>query len=190
MEHAQNTSPPSHTDSVNSAITKVSNDILKINDTIEKLIERVASLQLNIPQDITQTLTTPQPSDPPDERYVLLERRISALEETLSTQRASQTVNINQLDTPVQTTNMKKTLIIGDHNLRDVKMSDLNKNCAIRTLHGANTDLLKCWIQEKLTWSPQHCIIYGGLFDAMEGRDPSEVIDNLSALVSELKGKN
>lgn len=51
---------------------------------------------------------------------------------------------------------------------------------------------MKCWVQEKLSWQPSKCIlvIYGGLSDLNENNTPEETLDNLGALISELKQKN
>ena len=46
------------------------------------------------------------------------------------------------------------------------------------------------WVQEKLEWTPEKCIIYGGLFDIKEGQSLDSVFDSLDMLVSELKKKN
>ena len=45
------------------------------------------------------------------------------------------------------------------------------------------------WVQEKLAWTPDRCVIYCGIFD-IKGQSPDNIIDSLSILVSELKKKN
>lgn len=122
-----------------------------------------------------------------------LECRISALENRQKNNSEDQENNkpINPVKRlPDSTSNQVNTLILSDISLRNVKVSDLSNNSAIKTLYEANFDLLKCWIHEKLTWTPDRCIIYGGLYDTLEGKAPTETIDHLSALISELKSKN
>ncbi len=63
-------------------------------------------------------------------------------------------------------------------------------SCAVRTIRGANVDLLKCRVSEKLNSIPPKCFICAGLYDLMNNMDPDCILDNLTALVSELKEKN
>lgn len=83
----------------------------------------------------------------------------------------------------------ERFLLLGDTNLQRVLSSDL-VNCAVRTIRGANVDLLKCWVSEKLNWIPSKCFIYAGLYDLMNNMDPDCILDNVTALVGELKEKN
>ena len=81
---------------------------------------------------------------------------------------------------------LSHTIILGDSNLAQLCTTDL-KNCKIRTLAEANIDRMTKWVQEKLTWTPNKCIIYCGLFNIKEGQSIDNVIDSFSILVSELK---
>ncbi|MPC38347.1 hypothetical protein E2C01_031853 [Portunus trituberculatus] len=82
----------------------------------------------------------------------------------------------------------KKCLILGDTNLSKMKASDLTKDCCIRTLPEANFDLIRCWVKEQLSWTPETCvIIYCGLFDVQKNSEHAATLDNLGALLSELK---
>lgn len=82
------------------------------------------------------------------------------------------------------------TLILGDSNLINIWATDLREKCKIRTLRNATFDMMKCWVQENLSWTPSKCIIYGGSYDLRENDSPEVTLDNLQALTSELKQKN
>lgn len=83
----------------------------------------------------------------------------------------------------------ERYLLLGDCNLQEAFPSDL-EGCSIRTIRGANVDLLRCWVSEKLTWTPTRCYIYAGLYDIKNNDDPMSILDKIAALVTELKGKN
>ena len=83
----------------------------------------------------------------------------------------------------------ERYLLLGDTNLQRVLSSDLD-SCDVRTIRGANVDLLKCWVSEKLNWIPSKCFIYAGLYDLMNNMEPDCILDNITALVGELKEKN
>ena len=83
-----------------------------------------------------------------------------------------------------------RTFLLGDFNYSKIKLSDLNDKCTIRTIIDANIDLLKCWIEEKLTWIPAKTILYCGSQDILDGSPPDSVIENLGALVATLREKN
>lgn len=95
------------------------------------------------------------------------------------------TFNANTTAVPEE----KKSLLLGDSNLQLVRTSDL-ENCSIRTIKEADVDLLRCWVSEKLNWSPTTCYIYAGLYDLKNNMDPVSILDNIAALVGELKEKN
>lgn len=84
----------------------------------------------------------------------------------------------------------RKSLFLGDTNLMHVSPSDLGKDISIRTIQGANVNLLKNWIREKLNWTPARCFLYCGFQDIIEGESPSGILDNLGALITELKRIN
>jgi len=81
----------------------------------------------------------------------------------------------------------EKTLLLGDTNLSYVRAADLGEDCFIRTIKEANVDLLKCWVEEKLNWSPTRCILYCGLQDILEDASPTTILDNVGMLISILK---
>lgn len=81
-------------------------------------------------------------------------------------------------------------LLLGDTNLHPISSSDLHHSCWLRTIPGANMDLLKCWVNDKLRKSPSECIIYCGSEDVIEEHSPATVLDNLSSLICNLKEKN
>ena len=81
-------------------------------------------------------------------------------------------------------------LLLGDTNLRQVLRSDLHDTCRVRTIPEANMDLLRSWVTEKLTKTPSDCVIYNGIYDLLEDKTPAIILDNLGALISDLKEKN
>lgn len=110
-------------------------------------------------------------------------QRISELEKSVNNKRQS---SANHNTTP---SGEERSLLLGDENLQRAAPSDL-ENCSIRTINGANIDLMKCWVSEKLTWSPSSCFIYAGLSDLQNNLDPVSILDHLTELVGELKLKN
>ena len=99
--------------------------------------------------------------------------------------------NSNQLQetTNISTNDSQSILLLGDESLTQTKVSDVNKSVTIRTIKGANVDLLRCWVAEKLTWNPTKCIIYCGLHD-IDNTSPDKILDDFDSLISELKEKN
>lgn len=88
-------------------------------------------------------------------------------------------------------TSVAKTLLLGDSSLREIKTSDLNIGSLVRTVPEANLDLLKAWVTEKLDFTVNECILYGGINDLNEKECKIEdILDDLGALVAELKIKN
>ena len=84
----------------------------------------------------------------------------------------------------------KKTLLIGDSTLQEMKTSDLQEDVIIRTLPDANIRLLKSWIVEKLDCPLKECIIYCGLQDLLdENVDVDQTLDHIGTVVSELNRK-
>lgn len=81
-------------------------------------------------------------------------------------------------------------LLLGDTNLSSIFRSDLHHNCRVRTIPGANMDLFRCWVNEKLRKTPSECIIYCGTTDILEEHTSATILDNLGTLVSDLKEKN
>ena len=81
-------------------------------------------------------------------------------------------------------------LLLGDNNLSSIQRSDLHHSCRVRTIPGANTDLLKSWVNEKIQKAPSECIIYCGTTDIIEENSSAAILDNLGALISDMKEKN
>ncbi|XP_068227990.1 uncharacterized protein [Palaemon carinicauda] len=114
------------------------------------------------------------------------EETIKHLKESLQQQNRSRS-----RQTLASTSNEGNILLIGDSCIKEVKSSDLNNKAMIRTLPEANLDLLKSWIREKLEISLKECIIYCGTQDLLDEDVALErVLDNLGAIVAELKEKN
>ena len=108
-----------------------------------------------------------------------LNDRITTLEDQIGHQNA---------DTEMPTE--EKTLLLGDGNLNEVRVSDLNEHCSVKSIKDINMDLLKCWVNERLDIIPTKCIIYCGLNDLIENENTSSVLDDLGSLITELKNKN
>jgi len=88
-------------------------------------------------------------------------------------------------------TSAAKSLLLGDSTLREVKTSDLGVHSIVRTVPEANLDLLKAWVTEKLDFPVKECIVYGGLNDLIEREcNVDQILDDLGALVAEIKAKN
>lgn len=52
---------------------------------------------------------------------------------------------------------------------------------------GANVDLRKCWVPEKLNWTPSKVLLYAFLYDLMNNVDPDCILNYVTAIVCELK---
>lgn len=50
--------------------------------------------------------------------------------------------------------------------------------------------LLRSWIDEKLTQIPSECVLYGGIYDIIEKKSPTAILNNLDSLITALKEKN
>ena len=115
-----------------------------------------------------------------------LQKKISDLENKIAnTQHAHQ-----QETTDSAPSHPERILLLGDENLTQARVSDMHKNVTIRTIKGANSDLLRCWVSERLNWTPTKCIVYCGLRDVIDNTDPNSILDNFSSMVSELKERN
>ena len=198
--HNENNNIASNHVSVCDNMKTLADKIDKLNEALKLLSDRVASLESGNINTITSD-THPSNNSDINDKISDINKRVSALElsfkgdntvnRIITLENKLKAVSESDNTTPNMTTKSKKTtLLIGDINLRHLKVSDFDDTCAIRTLGEANTDLLKCWVSEKLTWTPRKCMINSGLFDAFESRAPAKVIDNLSELICELKHKN
>ena len=110
-----------------------------------------------------------------------LNDRISTLEEQIIRQRIPSTVNMDD---------EKTILLLGNGNLNEVCLSDLEEGCSVKTVKDSTVDLLQCWVNEKLEWAPDKCIIYCGINDLLETQDVGKTLDDLGNLTSELKIRN
>ena len=120
------------------------------------------------------------------DRVSLLEEQVTLLRNTPS----GQPLNPSLQETSSSSPQPEGTLLLGDTNLSPVRSSDLGSNCSVRTIKGANIDLLKCWISEKLQWVPRNCILYCGLQDILDKSTSCDIFDKLGSLVTELKQVN
>lgn len=85
---------------------------------------------------------------------------------------------------------MPHCLLLGDSNLCRVLSSDLGDNCSVKTINGANIDSIRRWIPEQFHKTPTECVLYCGINDILDESPHENVLDNIGALVSELKEKN
>ena len=108
-----------------------------------------------------------------------LNDRITALEDQVGHQNV-------EIERPAE----ERTLLLGDDNLMEVRITDLDENCSIKSIKDVDFDLMKCWVNEKLDMIPTKCIIYCGLNDLRENENICSVLDSLGSLISELKDKN
>ena len=82
-------------------------------------------------------------------------------------------------------TREKKTLLIGDSCLQEMRAGDLRENVTIRTLPEANMSLIKSWIIEKLDHPLTECAVYGGAQDILQLDKTSEtILDKLGDIVA------
>ena len=119
----------------------------------------------------------------------LLEDQVTVLQQNQRTS-PSQTLNPSLQGLSSSSFQPEGTLLLGDTNLSPVRASDLSDHCSVRTIKGANIDLLKCWISEKLQWVPSNCILYCGLQDILDKATLNDIFDRLGSLVAELKKIN
>lgn len=169
-----------------------------MNTSLNLLDARLANLEKTVGErthnDLTPTqteevrLTTNTITNLSD-RISNLERKVSENAHTNNTSEAGQAQHTETKQTD-PSPRINKHLILGDINLSNIQVLDLSESWSIRTLTEANYDLMSCWVKEKLSWTPATCIIYAGLLDILEGSDYSTTLDNLGALISELKVKN
>jgi len=118
-----------------------------------------------------------------------LQERLSALENQVLQNRARNDEHGTSSNTQ-SISPQEKLLFLGDSNICKMASSDLSEKCSIRTLNGANLDIIKCWVAEKLTWTPTKCILYCGMQDLQDDASSETIIDNLGELISTLKEKN
>ena len=91
-----------------------------------------------------------------------------------------------QSDKEVSTT--KKTLLIGDSNLQEIRNTDLQDDVMVRTLPETNVAMARSWIEEKLSNPLKECIIYCGTQDLLDKETtPEETSNDLGSLVADLK---
>ena len=124
-----------------------------------------------------------------NDRVSSLEDRVKLLQEN-SGYGAATAGETQGLSTLPKTSMQRGTLLLGDSNLAAVKISDLATGCSIRTIRGANIDLINCWVSEKLQWAPKSCVLYCGLQDIMEDMATVDIFDKLGSLIASLKQIN
>ena len=118
-----------------------------------------------------------------------LRESVNLLEEKLKNLDGN-TNSTGSSEAPFPVLQTDKKLLLGDSTLSQVKSSDLGINTNVRTLPEANFNILKSWITEKLNYSINDCIIYCGIQDLKEDKDPKKILDDLGDLVAAIKSKN
>ena len=121
------------------------------------------------------------------DRVSSLEDQVNLLQHSLSSKKLNPSLHQGLASS---TSQPEGTLLLGDTNLSAVRASDLSNQCSVRTIKGANIDLIKTWISERLQWVPKCCILYCGLQDILDNSPPSDIFDKLDFLVMELKQVN
>ena len=124
-----------------------------------------------------------------NDRMSLLEDQVTVLKENQRIS-LSQPLNPSLQGSSPSSSQPEGTLLLGDTNLSPVRASDFSDHCSVRTIKGANIDLIKCWISEKLQWVPRNCILYCGLQDILDKSTFSDIFDRLGFLIAQLKQVN
>ena len=153
------------------SLEKICLDISNLKDVVMKKDNRIEELE-NMVKKALVTINK-------------LNDRITTLEENVRRLDDNITANERHLS-PTQ----DSVLLIGDNNLGDLKTGDFAGDCTIRTIPEATMDLAKSWVNEKLSFSPTHCIVYCGIHDLLDDQVPGFILDKLGSLISELKTKN
>ena len=121
-----------------------------------------------------------------NDRVSSLEEQVKILQDICKTQ---QTTPATQ-EVPNTTPLLEGSLLLGDTNLSSVRRSDLHQQCSVRTIKGANIDLINCWVKEKLHMTPRACILYCGIQDIFDGSELEDIFDGLGSLIANLKQTN
>ena len=182
----------------NKEINHNSEEIKKMNESFHHLHDRIMTLEKTVhgQHHSDSVAAVPRSDDRTQTANLISEvtRRVNDLENIVHENTPTSDISdVRRQQDPHHNTSansVKKHLILGDTNLSNLKVSDLSESWGIRTISESNFDLMRCWVREKLSWSPATCIIYGGLFDILEDCEYPRVLDNLGALISELKIKN
>ena len=161
----------------------------EIMNIITELRERVNIRDLEI-EDLGELLKAANVAiNRLNDKVSLLEDEVKVLREN-SGHGSGITGNSQESSMSSQSATPTGTLLLGDSNLITVRASDLAKGSSIRTIRGANTDLINCWVLEKLQWAPKNCVLYCGLQDILEDTKTTDIFDRLGALVTSLKQIN
>ena len=120
----------------------------------------------------------------------VLQQRVTELEQHSCGARGRHSAEVHPACPSPPPSPPSSCLLLGDTNLRRVLRSDLEDTCRVRTIPEANMDLLRSWVAERLVKAPSECVIYNGTYDLLEDQTPEIILDNLGALISDLKEKN
>ena len=70
-------------------------------------------------------------------------------------------------------------LLLGVTNIWRVLRSDIGENCSVKTIYGANIDLLRSWITEQLNRTPTPSILHCGINNILDESPHENILDNL-----------
>lgn len=173
-------------DQSSASIRSITRNIVEINEKLKNKDEEIRMLkeELNTAQGTIDKLIS---------RVSSMEKKIEAVATRPERQDSDSHPSANDTLAPPTSHFLpiqERTLLLGDGNLSQISTGDLKDNCSIRTIEGANIDVIKCWVSEKLTWKPTKCIIYGGMQDILDSKTPNVILDTMGDLISSLKEKN
>ena len=178
MEYTESTTSVGATQHANMDEISVS-ELRKFKDFVNETNARFDSINSNL-------LEKDKEIDELKNRVLVAEGRIQTL---LSKIELCEAAHCNMND--IQPTRDDRILLLGDACLTQVKSSDLDERCMVRTVPGANMDLMKSWVTDKLDYSLKECIVYCGAQDVLESNSRIEkILDDLGDLITELRNKN
>ncbi len=175
-QHSTNDSlPTSSAFDIQDDMTEI--EIRAIARDVKKIIDKSITKDLELELLNEEVKTAYQVISTLQQRVTVLEQRnITCIDEQPQPQTDSPPVS--------------HCLLLGDSNLRRVLSSDLGDNCSVKTINGANIDSIRRWIQDRLNKTPTECVLYCGISDVLDESPHEIILDNIGALVSELKEKN
>ena len=126
-------------------------------DEIQELRERVSIRDSEIDKLNELLISANATISEMNDRLSLVEEQMRKLQVHSGTQ---QTPSIPHNTPPSSRSQPEGTLLLGDANLTDVRISDLDNYGSVRTIRGANIDIIKCWVSEKLPLVPKKNVSY------------------------------
>ena len=153
---------------------------------MEELRERINIRDLDIDELNELVKTANITINKLNDRVSSLEEQVRLLQEICKTKQTTPTIPDVSNTSPLP----EGSLLLGDTNLSPVRRSDLHQQCSVRTIKGANIDLINCWVKEKLHLTPKACILYCGVQDIFDGSELEVIYDGIGSLIANLKQAN